>query len=119
MWGGNVFEGVRAYWLEADRQLSIFRLRDHLARLRRSAKCMRLRVDHSDDELEQACVELLRANELAEDVHLVQCDRHRIDWDRRAERRSDASVPEAGRDPDGRAAGRDRLTTAFLITASS
>ena len=43
MWGGNVFEGVRAYWLEADRQLSIFRLRDHLARLRRSAKCQMLR----------------------------------------------------------------------------
>jgi len=71
MWGGNVFEGVRAYWLDADRQLSIFRLHDHLARLRRSAKCLRLRLDHSDDELEQACVELLRTNELAEDVHLV------------------------------------------------
>ena len=71
MWGANVFEGVRAYRLEADRQLSIFRLRDHLARMHRSAKCMRMELAHSDDEIEQACVELLRANELTEDVHLV------------------------------------------------
>src|SRR5438128_605085 len=71
MWGANVFEGLRAYWLEADRQLSIFRLQDHLARLHRSMKCMRMRLEHSDADVEQACVELLRANELAEDVHLV------------------------------------------------
>jgi branched-chain amino acid aminotransferase len=71
MWGANVLEGLRGYWLEADRQLSIFRLQDHLARLHRSMKCMRMRVAHSDAEIEQACVELLRANEFAEDVHLV------------------------------------------------
>lgn len=71
MWGANVFEGVRAYWLEADRQLSMFRLEDHLARLRRSLKCIRMRVDYTDADVERACVDLLRANEFAEDVHLV------------------------------------------------
>jgi branched-chain amino acid aminotransferase len=71
MWGANVFEGLRGYWLEADRQLGIFRLHDHLARLHRSTKCMHMRIDYSDAEIEQACVELLRANEFAEDVHLV------------------------------------------------
>jgi branched-chain amino acid aminotransferase len=71
LWGGNVFEGVRAYWLEGERRLTMFRLHDHLARLRRSAKCMRMGLRHSDDELEQACVELLRVNDLAEDVHLT------------------------------------------------
>jgi branched-chain amino acid aminotransferase len=71
LWGGNVFEGVRAYWLEGDRRLTMFRLHDHLARLGRSAKCMRMRLSHSDDELEHACIELLRVNEFAEDVHLT------------------------------------------------
>jgi branched-chain amino acid aminotransferase len=71
MWGANVFEGIRAYWLEGDRQLSMFRVSDHLARLRRSMKCTHMRVEYSDAEIERACADLLLANEFAEDVHLV------------------------------------------------
>jgi branched-chain amino acid aminotransferase len=70
-WGANVFEGLRAYWLDADRHLSLFRLDDHLARLRRSAKCVHMPLRYTDAELEGACVDLLRANEFDEDVHIV------------------------------------------------
>jgi branched-chain amino acid aminotransferase len=70
-WGSNVFEGVRAYWNEADRQLSLFRLDDHLARLRRSMKCLHMPLRYSDADIERACLDLLRANEFEEDVHVV------------------------------------------------
>ena len=69
-WGANVFEGLRGYWLESERQLSIFRLDDHLDRLRRSMKSVRMPATFSDSEIEQACLDVLRANEFREDVHL-------------------------------------------------
>jgi branched-chain amino acid aminotransferase len=70
-WGANVFEGVRAYWVDGDRQLQLFRLPDHLARLRRSMKCLHMPLRFSEADIEAACVDLLRANELAADAHVV------------------------------------------------
>jgi branched-chain amino acid aminotransferase len=70
-WGANVFEGVRAYWREADRQLNVFRLDDHLARLRRSMRVLHMPLRYSDADIEEACLELLRANAFREDTHLV------------------------------------------------
>lgn len=70
-WGANVFEGVRAYWDEPQGRLLLFRLQDHLSRLRRSAKCLRMTVKHSDEDLTQACSELLRANRFRCDLHIV------------------------------------------------
>ena len=70
-WGANVFEGVRAYWVDSDRQLLLFRLGDHLARLRRSAKSLHMPLRHSDAEIERACTTLLRENEFESDVHVV------------------------------------------------
>jgi branched-chain amino acid aminotransferase len=69
-WGANVFEGLRAYWCEEDQQLQVFRMAEHIARLRRSMKSVRMPVTYSDDEIGQACLDLLRANGLRRDVHL-------------------------------------------------
>lgn len=70
-WGANVFEGIRGYWRADERQLYAFRVRDHLARLRRSMKCVRMNVAYSDDDLERACLDLLRANDFHTDVHVT------------------------------------------------
>lgn len=70
-WGANAFEGLRAYWCADQGQVQVFRMDDHLARLRRSIKCLRLEIRHTDAELEDACLRLLRANECREDTHLV------------------------------------------------
>jgi branched-chain amino acid aminotransferase len=70
-WGANAFEGLRAYWCPDQGQVHVFRIDDHLARLRRSIKCLRLEIRHSDAELEDACLRLLRANECREDTHVV------------------------------------------------
>jgi branched-chain amino acid aminotransferase len=69
-WGANVFEGLRGYWRPADRSLHVFRLQEHLARLRRSMKSVRMEVPYSDKEITEACLDVLRANEFTEDVHM-------------------------------------------------
>jgi len=66
----NVFEGLRAYWNERDRELYAFRLADHFARLRESMKMMRFTIPFSDDDLFEAVRAALAGNEVREDVHL-------------------------------------------------
>ena len=39
---GGVFEGIKAYWNEKDGELYVFRLREHLERLHRSMRLVRL-----------------------------------------------------------------------------
>jgi branched-chain amino acid aminotransferase len=67
---GAVFEGIRAYWNEDEGELYIFRLREHLERLHRSMKLVRLPIDYSVEELTAAIVDLLRANESREDTYI-------------------------------------------------
>jgi branched-chain amino acid aminotransferase len=66
----NVFEGLRAYWNADDGELYGFRLAEHFARLRESMKMMRFTVPYSDVDLYEAVREVLRANEVREDVHM-------------------------------------------------
>jgi branched-chain amino acid aminotransferase len=66
----NVFEGLRAYWNADDGELYAFRLAEHFARLRESMKMMRFTVPYSDVDLYEAVREVLRANEVREDVHM-------------------------------------------------
>ena len=66
----NVFEGLRAYWNEADGEVYCFRLGEHFARLRESMKMMRFTVQYSDMDLYEAVREVLRGNEIHEDVHM-------------------------------------------------
>src|SRR3989449_7352749 len=67
-YGTNVFEGLRAYWNEADEELYAFRLQEHFTRLRESMKMMRFTVPYSDVDLYEAVREVLRGNAIREDV---------------------------------------------------
>src|SRR5256886_4136676 len=69
-YGTNVFEGLRAYWNEADEELYCFRLQEHFTRLRESMKMMRFSVPYSDVDLYEAAREVLRGNAIREDVHM-------------------------------------------------
>jgi branched-chain amino acid aminotransferase len=66
----NVFEGLRAYWNEADEELYCFRLAEHFMRFRESMKMMRFTVPYSDADLYEAVREVLSGNEVREDVHM-------------------------------------------------
>jgi branched-chain amino acid aminotransferase len=57
-YGLGVFEGMRCYTLPNEQRI-IFRLRDHIHRLFRSARICNLKIPYSQEELCVACVELL------------------------------------------------------------
>ncbi len=66
----NCFEGLRAYWNATDGEMYGFRLAEHFARLRESMKMMRFTVPYSDVDLYEAVGEVLKTNEVREDVHM-------------------------------------------------
>jgi branched-chain amino acid aminotransferase len=59
-YGLGVFEGIRAY--EGARGPSVFRLREHMERLHRSAKLVRMEIPYSVDELMQGATDVLAKN---------------------------------------------------------
>ncbi|MGG7074395.1 branched-chain amino acid transaminase [Campylobacter sp. 9BO] len=67
-YGNAVFEGTRAYM--TDKGLAIFRLDEHTKRLFKSAKMTVLDIKFSQKELEDAQVELLRANKFKGNVYI-------------------------------------------------
>jgi branched-chain amino acid aminotransferase len=67
---GAVFEGIRAYWSAEQDELFVFRLREHMARLKRSSKLVRLPIEQSVDDLVEITIDLLHANEAREDTYI-------------------------------------------------
>jgi len=63
-YGSSVFEGVRCY--NTPSGPAIFRLRDHIVRLRDSCRIYRIVPRHDVDALVQACVDTVAANEVSE-----------------------------------------------------
>src|SRR5689334_5740424 len=69
-YAASVYEAMRAYWSDADQQLYVFRLREHLRRLERSAKIARIPLPADSARLERETLEIIRANNLKEDLHV-------------------------------------------------
>ena len=67
-YGSGVFEGIRAY--PTSQGPAIFRLRDHVKRLVNSAKILLIDVPFSEDELVEACREVVRVNGLDDGCYL-------------------------------------------------
>jgi branched-chain amino acid aminotransferase len=63
-YGSGVFEGIRAY--ETPKGTAVFRLTDHLERLRNSARLLHMDLPYSLEDLRTACHELIAANGLPE-----------------------------------------------------
>ncbi|MBA2366644.1 MAG: branched-chain amino acid transaminase [Actinomycetota bacterium] len=61
-YGSGVFEGIRCY--ETPRGPAVFRLREHLQRMERSAKIFMMEIPYSVDELMDATFELIKVNRL-------------------------------------------------------
>jgi branched-chain amino acid aminotransferase len=69
-YGTGCFEGIRAYWNAAHGQLYLLKAEAHYARLRRSASILRMDVPHSDQELVELTIEILRRNEARTDTYV-------------------------------------------------
>lgn len=67
-YGNAVFEGTRVY--KSDKGLAIFRLQEHTKRLLESAKITLLQCPYSQKELENAQIEIIRANEFKTNAYL-------------------------------------------------
>jgi branched-chain amino acid aminotransferase len=64
-YGVGVFEGIRAY-KTADGRSAIFRLREHMRRLFDSAHIVMMEIPWKQEQLELACLDVMRTNRLAE-----------------------------------------------------
>ena len=69
-YGTAVFGGLRAYWNEDEKQLFIFRPRDHFRRFLQSAKLLCMELQTSGDNLLKGLVELVRTEGHEEDLYI-------------------------------------------------
>ena len=72
-YGAAVYEGIRAYWNEEQGQLYVFRLEEHARRLQNSIKAMRMEKSFTIEELCEAVLKTLHANNFRQDLHIRQC----------------------------------------------
>jgi branched-chain amino acid aminotransferase len=61
-YGLGVFEGIRSY--DGANGPGVFRLKEHMERLHRSAKMVRIEMPHTVDELVQGTLDVLSANKM-------------------------------------------------------
>jgi branched-chain amino acid aminotransferase len=71
-YGASVFEGLRAYWNPAHEELYVFRLEEHIDRLFASMRLMRMEHSLTREELTRSILDVLRKNQVREDVHIRQ-----------------------------------------------
>src|SRR5205807_4115954 len=65
-YAASVYEAMRAYASDHEQQLYVFRLREHLQRLQRSAKIARIPLPVAIEKLQDEVLEVIRANDLRE-----------------------------------------------------
>ena len=65
-----VFEGIRAYWNENDKELFVFRLDDHLKRFANSMKILKFEKTPSLDLIKKQIIENILANDYKEDIYI-------------------------------------------------
>ncbi|MDD3052594.1 MAG: branched-chain amino acid transaminase [Candidatus Cloacimonetes bacterium] len=70
--GLNVFEGIPCYWNEEKRQLYAFRLHDHYVRLDQSARLLQINNPYSEEEMKNALIDVIKANDYAENLSVRQ-----------------------------------------------
>src|SRR5512139_1697996 len=61
-YGSSIFEGMRCY--HTKKGSAIFRLSDHIKRFFDSAKIYRMMIPYSQQEIEQACIDIVKVNKL-------------------------------------------------------
>jgi len=70
MYGTATFEGIRGYWNEEQQELHVLFVREHMERIRNSAKMLMMENLPSVDELVEIVLETVRRNDFREDVYI-------------------------------------------------
>jgi len=69
-YGTGVFEGIRGYWNVEDKELYLFRAREHYERWRANARLLKMDIPLSAGELCDVTAELIRRNQFQGDVYI-------------------------------------------------
>lgn len=69
-YGTGCFEGIRGYWVPADRELYLLQLREHFERLTSNAKILMMEMPHSVDELIDITTDLCARNRFEIDIYV-------------------------------------------------
>jgi len=69
-YGTAIFEGIRGNWNSEQRQIYLFRLREHYERLRNGCHILKIDLPYTIDELCQITVELVEMCRFEEDVYV-------------------------------------------------
>jgi len=69
-YGTAVFEGIWGYWNGGHGNLYIFRLGDHMVRMINSARIVGLSMRYSLEDLIEAVIKTVRANEFRENIYI-------------------------------------------------
>ncbi|MBM3286238.1 MAG: branched-chain amino acid transaminase [Candidatus Eisenbacteria bacterium] len=69
-YGTAVFEGIRAYWSDKEKQLLVFRLREHYERFIQNARFLRMELPYTCDQLCDTTTELLRREGYKTDTYI-------------------------------------------------
>jgi len=69
-YGTGVFAGIRGYWNEEEKELFVFRPRDHFRRFLESTKLLGMELPDTEERLVNAALELLRVEAYREDCYL-------------------------------------------------
>jgi branched-chain amino acid aminotransferase len=70
MYGTATFEGIRGYWNEEQQELHVLFVREHMERIRNSAKMLMMENLPPVDELVEIVLETVRRNGFREDVYI-------------------------------------------------
>ncbi len=70
LYGTSIFEGIRAYYNEEEKQLYAFRVPEHFQRLNYSAKIMHMKVEKSIGELCDITKNILNMNGYKQNVYI-------------------------------------------------
>ena len=69
-YGTAVFEGLRAYYNEDKEQIFVVRLMEHVHRIYRNMRVLRLEIPLTKERFAEAIVDVVRVNKFTEDVYI-------------------------------------------------
>lgn len=69
-YGTGLFEGIRGYWSPEEKNILIFRLKEHVDRFTRNFRIMCMDIPESFEDIENICIELVRRSGFKEGVYI-------------------------------------------------
>ncbi len=69
-YGTAIFEGIRGNWNNEQKQIYLFRLKEHYERLHNGCRVLKINLSYSIDELCQITIELVKRCSFQEDIYI-------------------------------------------------